>query len=261
MRLPLYQVDAFSATPLNGNPAAVVPLESWLPDTMLKAIAAENNLAETAYVVRRAEGTYELRWFTPQVEVDLCGHATLATSWVLFEELGVRVPTITFHTRGGELRVSRDGDVLAMDFPVTIPESCEPPPQLLQALGIQSVRAVLQARDYIVVVDNEEEIAKLAPDFRALKECTTFGVAVTAPGKSVDFVSRWFGPKIGVDEDITTGVAHTFLAMYWSKRLGKDSLTAVQGSERKGHVGCKVAGDRVILSGRAATYMVGFINV
>ncbi len=261
MRLPIYQVDAFSATTLNGNPAAVVPLDEWLPDATLLAIAAENNLSETAYFVSKDDGAYELRWFTPMVEVDLCGHATLATSWVIFEELGVQRPAITFKTRGGVLKVSRQGNVLSMDFPGEMPAPCEPPAALLPALGIASAKAVLKARDFIVVVESESEVAALKPDFGTLAKCTDFGVAVTAKGSQTDFVSRWFGPKIGVDEDITTGSAHTFLAAYWSQELGKSSLTAIQGSTRKGHVTCALAGDRVILSGRASTYLVGSISI
>ncbi|WP_233888800.1 PhzF family phenazine biosynthesis protein [Paraburkholderia flagellata] len=259
MKLRIFQVDAFSSRTLEGNPAAVCPLESWLPDEMLKAIAAENNLAETAYFVGHG-GRYQLRWFTPQVEVDLCGHATLATSWVLFNELSVPEDLLQFSTRGGELRVRRAVDQLAMDFPGTMPRPCTPPPALLPALGIERAE-VLEARDYVVVVDSEAEIARLAPDFAALRECTKFGVSVTARGEAFDFVSRWFGPKVGVDEDIVTGAAHAWLAPYWASRLGKPILTAQQGGVRKGQVGCEVVGDRVIISGHAATYMAGEIYV
>jgi Predicted epimerase, PhzC/PhzF homolog len=259
MKLKMFQVDAFSSKTLGGNPAAVCPLESWLPDEMLKAIAAENNLAETAYFVG-GDGRYQLRWFTPQMEVDLCGHATLAASWVLFNELSVREEQLQFTTRGGELVVRRAGLRLAMDFPGTVPLLCTPPPGLLPALGIERAD-VLEARDYVVVVDSEMEIARLAPDFAALRECTKFGVSVTARGEGFDFVSRWFGPKIGVDEDIATGAAHAWLAPYWAARLGKSVLTAQQGGARKGQIGCQVVENRVIISGHAATYMAGEIYV
>ncbi len=260
MQLKLFQVDAFSSTTLGGNPAAVCPLDEWLPDQLLQAIAAENNLAETAYFVRLAEGHYQLRWFTPEVEVDLCGHATLAASWVLFEELAVESPMLRFETRGGELRVTRNGDTLAMDFPTGIATPCDPPPDLLRALGISSAE-VLESRDYVVVVKDEAQIAALTPDFGLLKTCTKFGVAVTAPGRTSDFVSRWFGPRVGVNEDITTGTSHACLAPLWAGRLGKTTLTAIQGGKRKGQLSCQVIGDRVILSGRAATYLKGTIVV
>jgi PhzF family phenazine biosynthesis protein len=259
VQLQLFQVDAFSATTLSGNPAAVCPLAEWLPDEKLQAIAAENNVAETAYFVRTGE-TYQLRWFTPQVEVDLCGHATLAASWVLFHELSATDETLRFDTRSGELRVRRDGDRLAMDFPGTMPQPCTPPAGLLPALGISSATA-LEARDYVVVVDSPAEVAALSPDFTALKAVTKFGVSVTARGEQFDFVSRWFGPRIGVDEDITTGAAHAWLAPYWATQLGKQVLTAEQGGRRKGQVTCEVKGDRVILSGHAATYLKGVVTV
>ncbi|WP_122221301.1 PhzF family phenazine biosynthesis protein [Pseudomonas syringae group genomosp. 3] len=260
MRLQMFQVDAFSNKTLNGNPAAVCPLDAWLADDILLAVAGENNLAETAYFVKTGEGVYKLRWFTPELEIDLCGHATLATAWVIFEELGVAVPELRFNTRGGELRVVRNGDVLTMDFPATTPVPVDEYAELLAALGVQSTE-VLVARDYIVVLDSEEAVAAVSPDFAALEACTTFGASVTARGSDVDFVSRWFGPKIGVDEDITTGAAHAWLAPYWAGQLGKQTLTAIQGGKRKGNVTCEVAGDRVLLSGNASTYLVGEIRI
>jgi PhzF family phenazine biosynthesis protein len=259
MKLKLFQVDAFSNTTLGGNPAAVCPLDEWLPDEKLLAIAAENNVAETAYFVRSGEG-YQLRWFTPEVEVDLCGHATLAASWVLFNELNVEVETLHFSTRGGELRVNRRGNLLAMDFPATVPVHREAPPGLLEALGIAKAE-VLEARDYVVVVESEAELASISPDFALLKDVTSFGVCVTTKGKEFDFVSRWFGPKIGVNEDITTGAAHAWLAPYWAERLGKHTLTAQQGGKRKGQLTCEVLGERVLLIGAASTYLRGEIEV
>jgi PhzF family phenazine biosynthesis protein len=259
MELKLFQVDAFSASTLSGNPAAVCPLDEWLPDEKLQAIAAENNVAETAYFVGSGD-TYHLRWFTPEVEVDLCGHATLAASWVLFNELSAKAETLCFNTRGGELRVSRRVKRLAMDFPATVPHPCEPPSGLLPALGIKTAE-VLEARDYIVVVKHEAEVAGLCPNFAALKEVTRFGVSVTAKGTNFDFVSRWFGPRIGVNEDITTGAAHTWLAPYWAERLGKQILTAEQGGRRKGQLTCEVLGERVMLIGAASTYLKGLIQI
>ena len=259
MKLKLFQVDAFSSTTLGGNPAAVCPLDEWLPDEKLLAIAAENNVAETAYFVGSGD-RYQLRWFTPEVEVDLCGHATLAASWVLFNELNVEAETLKFSTRGGELRVNRRGDLLAMDFPATEPVFREPPPGLLEALGIANAE-VLEARDFIVVVESEAEVARVSPDFALLKDATSFGVSVTTQGKEFDFVSRWFGPKVGVNEDITTGAAHAWLAPYWSKRLGKKVLTAQQGGKRKGQLTCEVLGERVLLIGAASTYLRGVIEV
>jgi PhzF family phenazine biosynthesis protein len=259
MKLKLFQVDAFSSTTLGGNPAAVCPLDEWLPDEKLLAIAAENNVAETAYFVGSGD-RYQLRWFTPEVEVDLCGHATLAASWVLFNELNVEVETLKFSTRGGELRVNRRGDLLAMDFPATEPVLREPPPGLLEALGIANAE-VLEARDFIVVVESEAEVARITPDFALLKDATSFGVSVTTKGKEFDFVSRWFGPKVGVNEDITTGAAHAWLAPYWAKRLGKKVLTAQQGGKRKGQLTCEVLGERVLLIGAASTYLRGVIEV
>jgi PhzF family phenazine biosynthesis protein len=260
VELKLFQVDAFSSTTLGGNPAAVCPLDEWLPDEKLLAIAAENNVAETAYFVPSGDG-YQLRWFTPEVEVDLCGHATLAASWVLFNELSVEVETLRFSTRGGELRVSRRGNLLAMDFPATVPVLCEPPPGLLEALGIETAQEVLEARDYIVVVETEAEVARLSPNFALLKDVTSFGVSVTTKGKEFDFISRWFGPKVGVNEDITTGAAHSWLAPYWANRLGKQVLTAEQGGKRKGQLTCEVLGERVLLIGAASTYLKGVIEV
>ena len=259
MKLKIFQVNAFSGIAFRGNPAAVCPLDEWLPDAKLQAIAAENNVAVTAYFVRAGD-SYHLRWFTPEVEEDLCGHATLAASWVLFNELSVEAEYLCFNTRGGELRVGRRGNSLAMDFPATVPRPCEPPPGLLAALGVKAAE-VLEARDYIVVVENEAEVAAISPDFALLKDVTTFGVSVTAKGKEFDFISRWFGPRIGVNEDITTGSAHTWLAPYWAERLGRVVLTAEQGGKRKGSLTCEVLGDRVLLIGAASTYLQGVIEV
>jgi len=258
-QLDLYQVDAFSATPFGGNPAAVVPLDAWLPDATLQRIAEENNLSETAYVVRRGD-QYDLRWFTPAVEVDLCGHATLATAWVLFEQLGAKDEVLRFATRSGELQVRRAGDGLAMDFPAKQPVAEAVPPGLLQALGLAEARALYRTDDYLVVIDDEALIDGLKPDFAALAAFDVRGVAVTAPSARHDFVSRWFGPRVGVNEDPVTGSAHTSLAPYWAQRLGKTVLSAEQGGARKGQLRCEVRDNgRVIISGQAALYLRGTI--
>ncbi|MGB3434270.1 PhzF family phenazine biosynthesis protein [Achromobacter sp.] len=260
-QLDIYQVDAFTAAPFGGNPAAVVPLQAWLPDETLQRIAEENNLSETAYFVRKGD-VYELRWFTPAVEVDLCGHATLASAWVLFEQLGATDDVLRFATRSGELQVRRAGDRLAMDFPAKQPEAQEIPPGLLQALGLPGAQAFCKTDDYLVAIDDEALIDALKPDFAALAAFDTRGVAVTAPSGKFDFVSRWFGPRVGVNEDPVTGSAHTSLAPYWARRLGKRSLSAQQGGARKGQLHCEVLDNgRVIISGHAALYMRGSIFI
>ncbi|UVM58281.1 PhzF family phenazine biosynthesis protein [Pseudomonas sp. B21-012] len=261
MQLEMFQVDAFSATAFGGNPAAVCPLEAWLADATLQQIAAENNLSETAFVVANGE-LFELRWFTPTVEVDLCGHATLAAAWVLFEQLGEQRDTLRFATRSGELRVRRDGARLAMDFPARQPQALAVPEGLLQALGLERIEALYRTDDYLVVVDDPALVAALAPDFAALAAFDVRGIAVTAPGREVDFVSRWFGPRVGVNEDPVTGSAHTSLAPYWAARLGKHSLSAEQGGLRKGQLHCQVLDNgRVIISGQAALYLRGTIFI
>lgn len=261
MQLDIFQVDAFSSEIFGGNPAAVCPLEAWLPDEVLQRIAAENNLSETAYCVRNGE-VFELRWFTPTVEVDLCGHATLATAWVLFEQFGEARDVLRFSTRSGELRVSRKDGRLAMDFPSKHPELVAVPPGLLQALGLERADALYRTDDYLVVVEDEAIVAGLAPDFVALAAFDVRGVAVTAPGRHFDFVSRWFGPRVGVNEDPVTGSAHTSLATYWAKRLGKSALIAEQGGARKGQLHCEVLdNDRVIISGQGALYLRGTIFI
>ncbi len=257
MKLDIYQVDAFSQHPFGGNPAAVCPLTEWLPDEQLQDIAAENNLSETAYFVPR-DGRYELRWFTPEVEVDLCGHATLAAAWVLINQLPDAPEVLRFSTRSGELRVTRDGDELAMDFPAKTPQPCEPPDGMLSALGIEHAE-VFSTDDYIVLVDNEAQVAALTPDFAQLKGLPKRGIAVTTKGTQFDFISRWFGPNVGVNEDPVTGSAHTSLAPFWAARLGKSYLTAEQGGQRKGQLRCELQGDRVIISGKAVLYMQGVI--
>lgn len=257
MQLDIYQVDAFSHHPFGGNPAAVCPLTEWLPDEQLQQIAAENNLSETAFFVPRGE-FYELRWLTPQVEVDLCGHATLAAAWVLIHKLADAPQVLRFATRSGELRVTRNGDELAMDFPAKKTERCEPPHGMLSALGLETAE-VFGTDDYIVLVEDEAQVAALTPDFARLKGLPKRGIAVTAKSTRFDFVSRWFGPNVGVNEDPVTGSAHTSLAPFWAERLGKSQLSAEQGGQRKGQLRCELQGDRVIISGKAVLYMQGTI--
>jgi predicted PhzF superfamily epimerase YddE/YHI9 len=262
MRLPLYQVDAFADRVFSGNPAGVVPLTEWLPEPLMQAIAAENNLAETAFFVPEGE-RYALRWFTPTVEVELCGHATLASAYIVFRFLEPRRERVEFRTlKAGALGVSRTGDVLTMDFPAWPPEPCEPMPGLGAALG-GSPTALLRRRDlYLAVFDRRDQVAALAPDFRALRGQACHGVIATAPGNDgVDFVSRFFAPAMGIDEDPVTGAAHCMLTPYWAARLGKTRLEARQISRRGGALSCALAGDRVAIAGRAALYLEGAITV
>ncbi|UTD53748.1 PhzF family phenazine biosynthesis protein [Halomonas sp. MS1] len=260
MNIDLYQVDAFAAKPFEGNPAAVCPLETWLDDTLLQAIAMENNLSETAFFVPTESG-YHLRWFTPSVEVDLCGHATLAAAWVIFNALGDSAETLQFETRSGQLLVQRDGDELAMDFPAKVVEPLAMEAEVKAALGINEIEELLISDDIVVVVNDAQLIESLTPDMQQLKHLPGRGIVVTAKGSDVDFVSRWFGPKVGVEEDPVTGSAHTSLAPYWAKKLGKRQLTARQGGARKGALSCEIEGDRVIIKGRVAPYLKGVITL
>jgi predicted PhzF superfamily epimerase YddE/YHI9 len=262
MRLPLYQVDAFTGDLFGGNPAAVCPLERWLPDATMQAIAAENNLSETAFFVRDGDA-YALRWFTPTVEVDLCGHATLASGFVIMSALEPGRDAVSFRTlKAGILTVARDAEMLAMDFPARPATRAEPPSSLLEALG-GAPRAVLRARDHLVVYDSAAEIAALKPDFAALakvKDC--WAAIATAPSEhGVDFVSRFFAPAQGVPEDPATGSSHCTLTPYWAERLGKTVLEARQLSRRGGALRCTLNGDRVRIAGRAVLYFEGRISL
>jgi PhzF family phenazine biosynthesis protein len=265
MRLPLYQVDAFTEKLFGGNPAAICPLREWLPDATMQAIAAENNLAETAFFVREDGGgaDYLLRWFTPAVEVDLCGHATLASGHVVFSLLEPGRERVGFRTlKAGTLTVEKRGDLLVMDFPSRPAIAAEPPPELLAALG-GNPREVLKARDHMVVYDSAAEISALTPDLAALAKIEDCWAAiVTAPGDSgVDFVSRFFAPAKGVPEDPVTGSSHCTLTPYWAKRLGKTELQARQLSRRGGALTCALHGDRVSIGGRAVLYLEGEIEI
>jgi predicted PhzF superfamily epimerase YddE/YHI9 len=261
MRLPIYQVDAFTDSLFGGNPAAVCPLPSWLPDAVMQAIAAENNLSETAFFVRDG-GEYALRWYTPSVEVDLCGHATLASGYVVFRFLEPRRGSVRFRTaKAGTLSVARRGERLAMDFPARPASPVKPPVGLLAALG-REPREILRARDHLIVYDSAAEIAALKPDLAALAKVDCWAAIVTAPGENgVDFVSRFFAPAQGVPEDPVTGSSHCTLVPYWAKRLGKTELEARQLSRRGGALYCTLNGDRVSIAGRAVLYLEGWIEV
>lgn len=259
MKIPLYQVDAFTRRVFAGNPAAVCPLDAWLPDEQMQAIAAENNLAETAFFVPE-NGEFRIRWFTPAVEVDLCGHATLASAFVICEKLEPVRQAVRFASRSGELVVTRQEGRYVLDFPARPPSPCAPHPRLVDALGTQPLQ-VLAARDYLVIYRDEEEVRSLQPDLRLLSEMDRFAVTVTAPGREVDFVSRFFAPAQGVPEDPVTGSAHCTLIPYWSRRLGKTILTARQISARGGELFCEDRGERVFIGGDAVLYLEGRIDV
>lgn len=260
-RLPIYQVDAFTDSLFGGNPAAVCPLEAWLPDATMQAIAAENNLAETAFFVREGSD-YALRWFTPTVEVDLCGHATLASGHIVFSFLEPERESVSFRTlKAGTLAVSRRADMLVMDLPARPAIPAEAPPGLLAALGGKP-HEVLRARDHLIVYGSAAEVAALAPDFAALAKVECWAAIATAPGDSgIDFVSRFFAPAQGLPEDPVTGSSHCTLVPYWSKRLGKTELEARQLSRRGGALTCALKGDRVSIAGRAVLYLEGRISV
>ncbi len=259
MKLPYYEVSAFTTNPFGGNPAGVCLLTSWLPDTVLLGIAANNNLAETAFVVPRGSD-FELRWFTPTTEIDLCGHATLAAAAILFAERGVSGREIGFHSRSGLLRVSREGDLLTLDFPARPAASVSMSDALFRALG-STPREVFKARDYLAVFANEAEVRNLKPDFAIVKTLDCLGVIATAPGIDCDFVSRFFVPSAGVDEDPVTGSTHCTLIPFWAERLGKTKLSARQVSQRGGELQCELAGDRVRIGGRTVTYLRGEICI
>ncbi|TXB62709.1 PhzF family phenazine biosynthesis protein [Phaeodactylibacter luteus] len=261
MKLPIYQIDAFTSKRFSGNPAAVCPLEAWLPDAVMQAIAAENNLSETAFYVQQGPQEYQLRWFTPTVEVDLCGHATLAAAHCLFRHFGEKGNSLSFHSKSGLLSVGREGEGYIMDFPVDNIEEALPPKVLSAALGLQPDSVWMGRDDYLVILDKEEAVAALAPDLRKLREVRSRGVIVSAPGNEVDFVSRCFYPNAGVDEDPVTGSAHTTMTPYWAERLGKQEMQARQLSARGGAIRCTMLGDRVALSGQAVTYLEGWIEI
>ncbi len=276
--MKIYQVDAFAAAMFQGNPAAVVPLTGWLPDTVMQNIAMENNLAETAFIVPAdTAGGYDylIRWFTPTMEVELCGHATLASGHVVFHHMGFDKNEIVFRSLySGDLKVLKGtGKELALDFPANMPALAAHPGQdifsdqctpqdaeaIFEGLHIAPRELYRGRHDFMVALDDEQEVEALAPDFRRLAVAPARGVVVTAPGKDVDFVSRCFFPQSGIDEDPVTGSAHTMMIPFWAARLGKNRLSAVQLSRRKGHLNCTLTGDRVFIGGYAHTFLQGDI--
>jgi PhzF family phenazine biosynthesis protein len=257
-RIPYFEVDAFANRLFRGNPAGICPLEKWPDDVLMQNIAAENNLSETAFFVPRGED-YDLRWFTPTTEIDLCGHATLASAFILFSELGFRGDFVHFHSKSGPLTVSRNGDLLTLDFPSRPPAPCGEPEALVRGLGKKPVE-VSKARDYFAVFAKAEDVRSLQPDF-ALLGTLDEKVIVTAPGADCDFVSRFFAPTAGVNEDPVTGSAHCTLIPYWSQRLGKTELFARQLSKRGGELFCEDAGERVRIGGNAVLYSRGQIEL
>lgn len=257
MKIPCYIVDAFAGEVFRGNPAAVCPLERWLPDATLQNIAAENNLSETAFIVPRGN-EFELRWFTPTIEVDLCGHATLAAAFVLFTEQKFSADEIRFHSRSGVLAVTRAGEILTLDFPSRPSQPCELSESLVRGLGSRP-KQVSKSRDYLAVFSSAAEVRALQPDFAALKSLDCIGIIATAPGDDCDFVSRFFAPAAGINEDPVTGSAHCTLIPFWSQRLGKTKLFARQISGRGGELHCELVGDRVRIGGKAVLYLRGEI--
>lgn len=263
MRLPIYQIDAFADDVFKGNPAAIMPLEKWLPDATMQAIAAENNLSETAFFVPEKDG-FRLRWFTPVVETDLCGHATLASAWVIFHKLDGARRSIDFHTKSGTLKVDQDGESgrLVLDFPARPPEVAVACAGLIQAMGAPP-KEVLGASKYLLVYEDAATLRALKPDMAGLMNLDRDGVIVTAPGDrpGIDCVSRYFVPAAGIPEDPVTGSAHCTVVPYWAKRLGKAEITAYQASRRGGTLHCRLDGDRVQMAGSCRAFMEGSVTL
>ena len=260
MKLDIYQVDAFAKEVFKGNPAAVCPLDEWIDAEMMQKIALENNLSETAFFVKK-DNIYEIRWFTPTFEIDLCGHATLGSAFVIFDVLKLESEVIKFHShKSGELTVEKNGERLILDFPSRPVEKCDALDGLIEAIG-KPPKEVLKARDYFLVYENEQEIADIAPNFSKLLEIDAHGFIVTAKGDDADFVSRFFAPEVGVFEDPVTGSAHCNLIPFWAEKLGKTEMFARQISERGGELFCKCEGDRVKIGGNAVLYLKGEISV
>jgi len=260
MKIPIYQVDAFTGDLFGGNPAAVCPLKEWLPEGLMQKIGRENNLSETAFFVPR-EDYFELRWFTPTIEVDLCGHATLATAHVLFRHLGYEIDVINFHSKSGKLSVRNGTDNLILNFPADRIEKVDEMLSLNDALGVSPFETYKGNSDFMCVFENQDTIERLKPDFMKLSQIGCRGVIVTARGTNCDFVSRFFAPYAGINEDPVTGSAHTTLTPYWALKLEKNQLQAQQVSARKGYLNCTYLGERVEIGGKAVTYLVGEIEV
>lgn len=260
MKIQMFQVDAFTEKLFGGNPAAVCILTQPLPDEIMQKIAAENNLAETAFIIDQGD-TFSIRWCTPKVEVDLCGHATLASSHVIFNHLKYPKKTIRFTSRSGILEVRQEGDLLILNFPSDMPQKGCLGRSVTDSLGMDPVEILKGKTDFMLVYENQAQIEALDPDFSRLGRANVRGIIVTAKGKDCDFVSRFFAPMVGINEDPVTGSAHTNLIPYWSARLGKKEMTAIQLSERRGHLQCKDLGERVEIGGKAVTYLVGEITI
>ncbi len=260
MKLPIFQADAFAAGLFKGNPAAVVLLQEWLSDELMQQIAMENNLSETVFFV--PEGNhFHIRWFTPKAEVRLCGHATLATAHVLFNELGYPGDLLEFESLSGILKVKKVEDKLHLDFPADFAQEVEPIETFTEAFGAKPLKTLKGKTDYLLLFDSEETINKLRPNIQLLLSTNARGIMVTAKGNEVDFVSRFFAPAVGVNEDPVTGSAHTTLIPFWANRLGKTELTALQLSARGGQLWCTLSGDRVFIAGKAVTYLRGEIEI
>ena len=257
--MKIYQVDAFTDHVFGGNPAAICPLDYWLPDEIMQQISMENNLSETAFFVLE-DGQFHIRWFTPKIEIDLCGHATLASAHVIFNYLGYAKSLIEFKYGGGQLTVQKHGDLLFMDFPAVKSVEIPTTDHIGFALGKSPV-GLFEARDLMAVFESEEDILDIEPDFTELAKLNYLGVIVTAPGKGVDFVSRFFAPRAGINEDPVTGSAHCMLIPYWAERLGKNKLQALQVSKRGGELSCEFKGTRVEIAGKAVTFLTGDIKI
>lgn len=260
MKLALFQVDAFAESLFKGNPAAVIPVDDWMDDATMQQIAMENNLSETAFFRSNSDG-FDIRWFTPKAEVKLCGHATLATAHVIFEEKGYPHPEIVFQSKSGPLKVKRCGDMLQLDFPQDTLRPTDAPNQIIQALGKLPIACFKGRSDYLLVFESEKDILAMTPNFTALAKTDARGVIVTARGSRVDFVSRFFAPSVGVDEDPVTGSAHTSLTPYWANELGKLEMTAMQLSHRGGELQVSLQADRVLIGGKTKTYLRGEIFI
>lgn len=260
MRLPLFQVDAFTDTPFTGNPAAVVPLQKWIPDSLMQAIAAENNQSETAFFSREGSA-FKLRWFSPTTEISLCGHATMASAHVLLKHSGWFSELVQFHTRSGVLKVQTSDDDYIIDLPGQTVTMAPANQSLSEALGLEPLELWAAADDYLVVLKNEAAVCDLKPDIERLRSLDKKGVIVTAPGDDMAFVSRSFFPQLGINEDPVTGASHCILAPYWGNRLGAKAMRAAQLSARGGRLWCEARGDRVLLRGKAVTYLIGAITV
>lgn len=260
MKLTIYQVDAFAEKVFEGNPAAIIPLEDWIEDDLMQKIALENNLSETAFFVKTDSG-YHLRWFTPEYEIDLCGHATLASAYIIKNFIEPHVAEISFSTqKAGVLKASAKDGSYTLDFPSRMPEACEAPQKLLASLRITNAVEILRSRDYFVVLPNEEAVKNVEPDFNLMIELDAIGVIVTAKGHEADVVSRCFYPGLGIQEDPVTGSAHCNIVPYWSEKFGKTKLFCQQLSARRGNLQCELQGDRVLMSGKCILYMQGEIN-